>query len=188
MPISPLDLKFMKIVDFKIHSIAIADPPLRSSYGLHTPYALRNVVELTSEDGIVGISETYGGEAPRKALGDLRSRIIGADAFKLTGQLQPMVRGSAEGFERSQTYLVPGENPLDAQTRTFAAIEIACLDLIGKSIGQPVCDIIGGRECATVFLFLPTRFSNTRAAAAKVMTAARTSTAKYSHPRHLFAK
>ena len=29
--------------------------------------------------------------------------------------------------------------------RTFAAIEVACLDLIGKSIGVPVCDLIGGR-------------------------------------------
>src|SRR5205085_4914749 len=46
---------------------------------------------------------------------------------------------------RSQTYLVPGENPLDRHTRTFAAIEIACLDLIGKAVGKPVCDVIGGR-------------------------------------------
>ena len=46
---------------------------------------------------------------------------------------------------RSQTYLVPGENPLDRHTRTFAAIEIACLDLIGKAVGKPVCDLLGGR-------------------------------------------
>jgi glucarate dehydratase len=48
-------------------------------------------------------------------------------------------------LDRSQTYMVPGENPLDETTRTFAAIEVACLDLIGKSIGVPVCDLIGGR-------------------------------------------
>src|ERR1039457_2627966 len=46
---------------------------------------------------------------------------------------------------RSQTYLVPGENPLDRHARTFAALEIACLDLIGKATGRPVCDVIGGR-------------------------------------------
>ena len=28
----------------------MADPPLRSSHGLHQPYALRNVIELESED------------------------------------------------------------------------------------------------------------------------------------------
>jgi glucarate dehydratase len=46
---------------------------------------------------------------------------------------------------RSQTYLVPGENPLDRHTRTYAAIEVACLDAIGKAIGKPVCDVVGGR-------------------------------------------
>jgi glucarate dehydratase len=56
-----------------------------------------------------------------------------------------MVEGQGGGDARSQTYLVPGENPLDATTRTYAAIEVACLDLIGKTVGQPVCDLIGGR-------------------------------------------
>lgn len=135
----------MQIVKMTVHSIAIADPPLRSSYGLHAPYALRNVLELESEDGIVGIAETYGGDAPRQALEALRSHIVGADAFKLTGSLISTLEEGSEGFERSQTFLVPGENPLDAAARTFAAVEVACLDLIGKSIGQPVCDIIGSR-------------------------------------------
>ncbi|MCH7557660.1 MAG: glucarate dehydratase [Planctomycetes bacterium] len=135
----------MKIVDMRIHSIAIADPPLRSSYGLHAPYALRTILELQSEDGIVGISETYGGQAPAQALRELRPQIIGADSYRLTGLLSPLVEGQGAGSERSQTYLVPGENPLDATTRTYAAIEVGCLDLIGKSVGQPVCDLIGGR-------------------------------------------
>ena len=39
----------------------------------------------------------------------------------------------------------PARNPLDRHARTFAAIEIACLDLIGKAVGKPVCDVIGGR-------------------------------------------
>jgi len=135
----------MKIIDMRIHSIAIADPPLRSSYGLHAPYALRTILELESEDGIVGISETYGGQIPAQALRELRPQVVGADAYRLTGFLSPMVEGQGAGAERSQTYLVPGENPLDATTRTYSAIEVGCLDLIGKSVGQPVCDLIGGR-------------------------------------------
>ncbi len=135
----------MKIKDYSIHPIAIADPPLRSSYGLHQPYALRTVIELESEDGIVGISETYGGEGPVMNLEKLRSRIIGADAFEILGKLRPDKTKEAKGMEASQTYLVPGENPLDADLRTYAAIEVACLDLIGKSFGYPVCDLIGGR-------------------------------------------
>ena len=135
----------MKIADFQVHQIAIADPPLRSSYGLHAPYALRTIIEMKSDDGVIGISETYGGDAPAKALEELRPQIIGANPYRLTGHLSQMVEGRGKLEERSQTYLVPGENPLDATTRTFAAIEVACLDLIGKSVGQSVCDLIGGR-------------------------------------------
>ncbi len=135
----------MKIVDMRIHSIAVADPPLRSSYGLHAPYALRTILELESDDGVIGISETYGGEIPAQALRQLKPQVVGADPYRLTGFLSPMVEGQGAGSERSQTYLVPGENPLDATTRTYAAIEVGCLDLIGKSVGRPVCDLIGGR-------------------------------------------
>ena len=135
----------MQIKELRVHSIAIADPPLRSSYGLHQPYALRNVVEIQSEDGIIGISETYGGDKPAKALETIRDKVIGACPYRLTGDLAFMVEGGASGMERSQTHNVPGENPLDADARTYSAIETACLDLIGKSVGKPVCDLIGGR-------------------------------------------
>jgi glucarate dehydratase len=33
----------MQIVEMMVHSVAAADPPLRSSYGLHAPYALRTI-------------------------------------------------------------------------------------------------------------------------------------------------
>jgi glucarate dehydratase len=136
----------------KLHSIAIADPPLRSSYGLHAPWALRTIVELETDDGISGVSETYGGEAPRAALEAVRERLLGMDPFRLAelwegintevnaGRSDAAVPGG-----RSQTWLVPGENPLDQNARTFAAIEIACLDIIGKAVGRPVCDLLGGR-------------------------------------------
>ncbi len=123
----------------------MADPPLRSSYGLHQPYALRNVIELENEDGIIGIAETYGGDQPAAALETIREQVVGACPYRLTGDLMLMVEGGSIGLERSQTYNVPGENPLDADARTYSVIETACLDLIGKSVGKPVCDLIGGR-------------------------------------------
>ena len=135
----------MKIVDMRVHSIAIADPPLRSSYGLHAPYALRTILEIESDDGIIGVSETYGGEVPACALEAIRQKVIGQNPYRLTGVLSSMVEGEGSGINRSQTYLAPGENPLDQTTRTYAAVEVACLDLIGKSVGQPVCDLIGGQ-------------------------------------------
>ena len=135
----------MKIKDLRVHSIAIADPPLRSSYGLHAPYALRTIIELESEDGITGINETYGGEVPAAALLAFKEQLIGANPFRITGMLSPEMKYKHDNNDRSQTYMVPGENPLDETSRSFAAIEVACLDLIGKSIGVPVCDLIGGR-------------------------------------------
>lgn len=135
----------MKIVDMRVHSIAIADPPLRSSYGLHAPYALRNVLELESEDGVIGVAETYGGEAPAQALLDVKDRVVGADAYRLTGSLLDLVEGEGAGLDRSHTMATPGENPLDVGPRTYSAIETACLDLIGKSVGTPVCDLLGTR-------------------------------------------
>ncbi len=135
----------VRITDLTVHKIAIADPPLRSSYGLHQPYALRTIVELKSDSGFTGIAETYGGEAPAAALEALRPRLIGADPFALTGALIDLVEGQGAGDARSQTMLVPGENPLDASARTYAAIETACLDLIGRAVGEPLCNLIGGR-------------------------------------------
>jgi hypothetical protein len=73
----------MKIVDYRIHSIAIADPPLRSSYGLHAPFALRTILELESDDGIAGISEAHGGDANAALFEAARPRVIGADPYRL---------------------------------------------------------------------------------------------------------
>jgi len=137
----------MQIVELRVHSIAIADPPLRSSYGLHAPYALRTILEIKSEDGVTGISETHGGDAIARGFEALRSRIVGCDAYRLAGKLMPMIEGEPAGtnLDRSQTFHVPGENPWDTSLRLYSAIEIACLDLIGKSAGKPACDILGGR-------------------------------------------
>src|SRR6185369_11767168 len=71
---------------------------------------------------------------------------VGSDPYQLTRLSQGLAAGpGAASGDRTQTYLVPGENPLDQAARTFAALEIASLDLIGKAVGRPVCDVIGGR-------------------------------------------
>ena len=101
---------------------------------------------------IIGISETHGGDAIAAGFESLKSKIIGADPYTLCGSLLPMIENDPQGtsLDRSQTYHVPGENPLDAAARLCSAIEIACLDLIGKSVGKPVCDLLGGRARSEV--------------------------------------
>jgi glucarate dehydratase len=139
----------MVIAEMRLHPVAAADGPLRSSYGLHAPYALRTIVELRSTDGLTGISETYGGDGPLAALERSREFVEGADPWQLA-QLWERTRATVAGGvdsegDRSQTWLLPGENPLDQHTRTYAALEVASLDLIGKALKKPLCDLVGGR-------------------------------------------
>ncbi len=145
----------MKIAEMRVTPIAMADPPLLSSYGLHAPYALRTVVELVSEDGLTGAAETHGGEGPLNDLERARSLVVGREAADL-GRLWLAVEQEfalpAEGIDTSgaatlpaQTYTLPGESRLDVPLRVHAALEVAALDLIGKSVGLPVCDLLGGR-------------------------------------------
>lgn len=71
-------------------------------------------------------------------------KVIGRDVFQLTRLWMEFEAQAAEG-DRSQTWMVPGENPMDQHARTFAAIEFACLDAMGKALNKPVCDLLGGR-------------------------------------------
>ncbi|MDQ3167288.1 MAG: glucarate dehydratase [Chloroflexota bacterium] len=146
----------MKIVDMRLTPIAMADPPLLSSYGLHAPYALRTVVELVSEDGLTGAAETHGGDGPLGDLDRARPHVVGRDAFDLARLWSAIERDAvgpavgetpAEGdlAYPAQTYTLPGEGRLDVPLRIHAALEVAALDLIGKSIGVPVYDLLGGR-------------------------------------------
>jgi glucarate dehydratase len=112
----------MKITQMKLTPVAFPDPPLRNSSGCHEPYALRTIVQLFTDKGLVGLGETYGGAGPLDALEAVREVVEGADPWHLEPLRQKI------------------ENP-----RTYAAIEVACLDLIGKETGRPVCDLLGGK-------------------------------------------
>jgi len=135
----------IRIAHVRAHSIAIADPPLRSSYGLHAPYALRTILELESDDGVVGLAETHGGEAMARDVAAITPTLIGMSAWQVPARLFGMIDAHADAGDRSQTHRVPGENPLDAPARLYSALEMAALDLVGKSVGRPVCDLLGGR-------------------------------------------
>src|ERR1044071_7410722 len=99
----------MRITELLLHPIAIADPPLRSSYGLHAPFALRTIVELKTDSGLTGIAETYGGEGPLAGLEAVRTRVEGMDPFQLAGLYRDLnTDAAAAGAKRpgghSQTH------------------------------------------------------------------------------------
>ena len=67
----------MRIREMRVVPVAFADPPLRSAFGLHAPYALRTIVQLITDEGITGLGETYGGAVPLRDLEAARARVIG---------------------------------------------------------------------------------------------------------------
>lgn len=138
----------LRIAEMRVYPIAVPDPPLRSSYGLHAPYGLRTIIEIESKEGAIGIAETHGGESTAQALRAYGKDLAGVDAYRLLGFMAAQNDTDSQStagacLDRSQNYLVPGENPADLKARLNSAIEIACLDLIGKTLGRPVCDLLG---------------------------------------------
>ena len=129
----------MIVTDLRATPVAIADPPLRSAFGLHAPFALRTIVELDTDEGITGLAETYGGAAPLAAFAAVRPVVVGRDPYDLTPlRLEIERRGAerADGWAWEARRFGPA--PL------FSAVEVACLDAIGKRTGRRVCDLLGG--------------------------------------------
>ena len=125
-----------------ITPIAIVDPPLLNAAGLHAPYALRTIVELVTDDGISGISEIPGNRDIDAALEASKDLLIGKDVFGLNE-----IRRVLVGRFGTETAAQRGEAPWDQRklVHIFSAIEVACLDIIGKVTERPVVDLLGGK-------------------------------------------
>jgi glucarate dehydratase len=111
----------MKVTEMRVTPVAMADPPLRNSVGVHQPVAVRVIVQLFTDEGLVGLGETAGGSRRLAALEAACDAVVGKDPFHLS--------------EIREAVPDPG---------VFAPIEVACLDLMGKAVGRPVCDLLGG--------------------------------------------
>lgn len=111
----------MRIASMTVTPVAMADPPLRNSTGRHQPVALRIVVQLRSDEGLIGLGESTGGSARLQALEAAVPRIVGQDPRHLTAIREILPRADV-----------------------FSPVEVACLDLIGQAEGVPVVDLLGG--------------------------------------------
>src|SRR5947209_1346588 len=58
----------LRISSVTVTPVAFADPPLLNSVGVHEPFALRAVVEVSTADGLSGLGETYADERHLTAL------------------------------------------------------------------------------------------------------------------------
>lgn len=136
----------MKIIEMKVTPCALVDPPLRSAFGLHAPYALRTIIELITDDGLIGLSETHGGAAVLRDLELARPLVMGMHPAHLTRLETALNDGPAGPSEAANSPIEYwGDGKIKSPTLTFGAIEVACLDILGQSAGLPLCDLLGGR-------------------------------------------
>ncbi len=105
--------------------------PLRWSGGVEDGWS-RCIVEMETDDGLVGIGETLGGAVTKLLIdSNVAPMFLGEDPFDLEKIL-------------AKTLFVPfywGKGGLCA----IAALEMACWDIKGKAVGRPLCHLLGGR-------------------------------------------
>jgi glucarate dehydratase len=108
------------------------EAPLRHANGCHWGRFVRTIVEVETDDGRVGLGELGGGgENATAAVEALRPYLVGRDPARL----------------EEMRFLVanPTASLYNNRTQILAALEFACLDLLGQDWGVPVCEILGGR-------------------------------------------
>jgi len=108
------------------------EAPLRHSNGAHWGRFVRTIVEVETDDGYVGLGEMGGGgESAELAFQGLKQYLVGHNPFELEALRFKICNPTASLYNN--------------RTQLHAAIEFACLDLIGQKLGVPVCDLLGGR-------------------------------------------
>lgn len=132
----------MKIAEMRVTPIAVGDPPLLNAAGLHAPYALRTVVELVSDDRITGLGEIPGASATLAQLREAAELVVDHDPFQLNGLKAALTARFGDGGTSTLKNVRPWETP--RINHLWSAIEVACFDLMGKAIGRPVADLLGG--------------------------------------------
>jgi glucarate dehydratase len=140
----------VRITEVTVTPIAIKDPPLRNVKGIHQPYALRAVLEVATDEGLVGLGETYGDEPNLELLRGIAPLLVGHDPFDLNG-LDRLVARFMTGREDATTHELIGRASVDKSAATvLAALEVPCLDLVAKAAGRPLVDVLGGACRAAV--------------------------------------
>ena len=108
------------------------EAPLRHSNGAHWGRFVRTLVEVETSDGYVGLGEFGGGgEAASQATESLIGYLRGHDVFRLESLRFAICNPTASLYNN--------------RTQVHAAIEFACLDVIGQKLGVPVSEFLGGR-------------------------------------------
>jgi glucarate dehydratase len=123
----------MKISDIKATTVTVPlDAPLRHANGCHWGRFVRTIIEVETDEGITGLGEMGGGgESAEAAFAALKSYLVGHDPARLEEMRFRICNPTASLYNN--------------RVQMAAALEFACLDILGQKWGVPVYDILGGK-------------------------------------------
>ncbi|MHB8509997.1 MAG: enolase C-terminal domain-like protein [Candidatus Dormibacteria bacterium] len=125
------------------------EAPLRHANGAHWGRFVRTIVEVETDAGLVGLGEMGGGgEDATAAFKGLEAYLIGHDPFDLEALRWKVMNPTASLYNN--------------RVQLHAAVEFACIDLMGKALGLRACDLFGGalREQVPFASYLFYRYRN----------------------------
>lgn len=150
----------MKITDIRATPVTVPlAAPLRHANGCHWGRFVRTIVEVDTDEGITGLGEMGGGgESAVAAFQALKATLVGRDPARLEEMRFLIANPTASLY-----------NP---RTQILAALEFACLDILGQKWGVPVCDILGGklRDRIPFASYLFYRYANPKDGTGEVRT------------------
>jgi glucarate dehydratase len=123
----------MKIQDIRATTVTVPlEAPLRHANGCHWGRFVRTIVEVETDNGLVGLGEMGGGgESAESVFRAMKSYVVGRDPARI----------------EEMRFLIanPTASLYNNRTQVLAALEFACLDILGQAWGVPVSEILGGR-------------------------------------------
>jgi glucarate dehydratase len=123
----------MKIVDFKATTVALPmEAPLRHSAAVHPGRCIRTILQVFTDEGIVGVGELED-EAPRDLLEILRLALVGRDPWDIE-QLRILVIGTGHLLLQGRTSPQPALR--GARDRADGPQ--------AKALGMPFHKLLGG--------------------------------------------
>jgi glucarate dehydratase len=150
----------MKITDIRPTTVTVPlEAPLRHANGCHWGRFVRTIVEVDTDEGITGLGEMGGGgESAEAAFRAMKSYLVGHDPARI----------------EQMRYLIanPTASLYNNRTQILAALEFACLDILGQKWNVPVTEILGGRlqERVPFASYLFFRYPNPKDGSGEVRT------------------
>lgn len=139
-----------RISDIRATTVTVPlEAPLRHAHGAHWGRFVRTIVEVETDEGLVGLGEMGGGgESAEAAIVAMKQYLLGHDPAQLEEMRWKIANPTAGLY--------------NGRTQIHAALEFACLDIVGKATGLRACDLLGGslRDSVPFASYLFYRYPN----------------------------